>query len=97
MAKLTRDDILKLAKLACLDINGNEAEQFRHELSKILDYVEQLQEVNIDDLEPTLQVTGLTSVTRPDEIVDYGISREALLKNVPSIKEGQIKVNRVLT
>jgi aspartyl-tRNA(Asn)/glutamyl-tRNA(Gln) amidotransferase subunit C len=96
MAKLTRDDVLKLAQLARLDLKEAEIEQFRAEMSDILQFVEQLQNVDVDGLEPTHQVTGLTNVTRPDEIKDYGYKPEALLKNVPHVKDHQIKVHRML-
>jgi len=96
MAKLTREDVLKLAKLAKLTLTENEVDSFTKEISEILNYVEQLQSVDIDDLEPTYQVTGLTNVTRPDEIKDYGVSTEDLLKNLPAREGNQIQVKRVL-
>lgn len=96
MAKLTREDVLKLARLARLDLSEEEVEEFKGELSAILQYVEQLQNVDVDGLEPTNQVTGLTNVTRPDEIKDYGYQTDDLLKNVPNIKDHQIKVKRML-
>lgn len=96
MAKLTRDDVLKLAQLAKLDLNEAEIEQFTAEISEILQYVEQLQSVDVDGLEPTHQVTGLTNVTREDKIKDYGYKPEDLLKNVPQVKDNQIKVKRML-
>jgi aspartyl-tRNA(Asn)/glutamyl-tRNA(Gln) amidotransferase subunit C len=93
---LKRDDILKLANLARLDLSEEEIEEFSHELSEILQYVEQLQGVEVNGLAPTNQVTGLTNVTRTDEIVDYGYQPKELLKNVPSVKDDQIKVKRIL-
>jgi aspartyl-tRNA(Asn)/glutamyl-tRNA(Gln) amidotransferase subunit C len=96
MAKLTRDDVLKLARLARLDLAVAEIEQFRTELSDILQYVEQLQNVDVDGLEPTNQVTGLTNVMRDDEIKDYGYPAADLLKNVPQAKDDLIKVKRML-
>jgi len=96
MAKLTREDVLKLARLARLELSDDEIERYRAELSDILQYVEQLQNVDVDDLQPTNQVTGLTNVMRPDEIEDYGYLPEALLENVPHVKDHQIQVKRVL-
>lgn len=96
MAKLTREDILKLARLARLDLNEEEIEEFQGELSEILQYVEQLQSVDVERLKPTNQVTGLTNVTRPDEVKDYGYKTDDLLKNVPDTKDHQIKVKRML-
>lgn len=96
MAKLTRDDVLKLARLARLDLSEDEIEEFRAELSEILQYVEQLQSVDVEGLKPTNQVTGLTNVTRRDEIKDYGYKPQDLLKNVPATKDDQIQVKRML-
>lgn len=96
MAKLSRDDVLKLAQLARLDLSDDEVEEFSTELSEILGYVEQLGSVDVAGLKPTLQVTGLTNVTRKDEIHDYGYEAEDLLNNVPDVKDNMLKVKRML-
>jgi len=96
MAELTRDDVIHLASLAKLALNDDEIERFRGEISRILDYVEQLQAVDISGLEPTSQVTGLLNVERADEIKSYGYDPKSLLDNVPEVEDNQIKVRRVL-
>lgn len=96
MAKLSRDDVLKLARLARLQLTEEEVTKFTDEISTILGYVEQLQKVDLDKLEPTMQVTGLTNATRPDEEVEYGPSPEDLLRNAPATESGHIKVRRML-
>lgn len=85
-----------MARLARLSLSDEEVERYRVELSEILQYVEQLQSVDVEGLEPTRQVTGLTNVMRKDEIKDYGYSPADLLKNVPAVKDNQIKVKRTL-
>jgi aspartyl-tRNA(Asn)/glutamyl-tRNA(Gln) amidotransferase subunit C len=96
MADLTRDDVLKLARLARLQLSDDEINEFITELSAILQYVEQLNEVDTAGLLPTNQVTGLKNVMREDEIKDYGYQPSELLKNVPSVQDNQIKVKRML-
>ena len=96
MAKLTREDVLKLARLARLQLTDTEIENFLAEISAILGYVEQLQEVDLDGLKPTYQVTGLKNVTRPDQEVTYGPTVAELLKNAPATEDGSIKVKRML-
>ena len=96
MSKLTRDDVLKLARLARLQLSDEEVEEYSSELSQILGYVEQLGGVDVSGLEPTNQVTGLTNVTRKDEVRDYGYQPDELLKNVPAVEANQIKTKRVL-
>ena len=96
MAKLTRDDVLKLARLARLDLSDDEVKEYTEELSEILQYVELLQGVDVDSLLPTNQVTGLTNVMRKDEIKDYDYKPGDLLKNVPVTEGNQIKVKRMI-
>lgn len=96
MAKLSQDDVLKLARLARLELSDEEVQQFQNEFNAILGYVEQLQKVDISGLEPTSQVTGLKDVMRQDEIQAYTASPEALMKGVPATDGGHIKVKRIL-
>jgi aspartyl-tRNA(Asn)/glutamyl-tRNA(Gln) amidotransferase subunit C len=96
MSKLSRDDVLKLARLSRLKLSDEEVEKFREELSSILEYVEVLNKVDTFGLEPTSQVTGLKNVMRKDETRDYGYKTEDLLKNAPAVKDNQFKVRRVL-
>ena len=96
MADLTRDDILKLAQLARLDLTDEEVEEYSHELTEILHYVEQLQSVDVSGLRPTSQVTGLVNVMRPDEVLDYGYQSRDLLKGAPATLDNQLKVPRMI-
>jgi aspartyl-tRNA(Asn)/glutamyl-tRNA(Gln) amidotransferase subunit C len=96
MAKLTRDDVLKLAELAKLELTEEETSLFQKEISEILQYVEQLQSVDVTGLEPTNQVTGLSDVMRKDTEVDYRLDRKVLFENLPDSEDNQIKTKRVL-
>lgn len=96
MTELTREDVLKLARLARLDLTDEEVEAFRKEMSAILDYVAQLNDVDVAGLEPTTQVTGLKNVMREDQVIDYGISPADLLRLAPKTQDNQIKVNRMI-
>lgn len=97
--KLSKEDILKLAKLSRLDLTDEEVERFRAELSSILDYVEQLDSVDVSGLKPTYQVTGLTSLdknaTREDKVTEQ-VSHDELMKNVPDSDGRHIKVKRMV-
>lgn len=96
MAHLSRDDVLQLANLAKLHLTEDEIATFQAELSEILGYVEKLDEVDVSGLKPTTQVAGLTNVTRADTVINYGLTQQELLKNVPATMGAQIKVRRVL-
>ena len=96
MAKLNKEDVLKLAKLARLHLYDQDIERFQKEISAILEYVELLKNVDVEGLEPTYQVTGLTDVMRADVEKSYGATPAELLKNAPATEKGHIKVRRVL-
>lgn len=96
MANLTSEDVLKLAQLSKLKLTETELKEFTNEVNEILKYVEQLQKVDTSSLKPTNQVNGLTNVMRKDDVIDYGVSKDDLLKNLPNRQDDYIKVRRVL-
>lgn len=96
MAKLSPQDILQLARLSKLRLSDEEVNLFGSELEAILNYVEQLSNVDTSELEPTVQVTNLQNVMREDEVADYQATPEQLLKNVPQTKDNYIKVKRII-
>lgn len=96
MTKITDADIRKLAVLCRLKLTDDEIPKYKQEISKIVEFVEVLQSVDTEGIEPTSQVTGLTNVTREDKIIDYKLSRQDLLANAPAVEKGQIKVKRMI-
>ena len=96
MAKITRDEVLKLAKLSKIKLSGEQTDKFVEELNAIVKYVEQIDSTDTKGLEPTDQVTGLRNIMRPDEIMDYRETSAELLKNAPAKEKNYIKVKRVL-
>jgi aspartyl-tRNA(Asn)/glutamyl-tRNA(Gln) amidotransferase subunit C len=97
MAKLTLDEVRKLALLARLDLTDDELAHYADEISSILGYIDGLQTADTDGLEPTYQVTNLSNVARADEIIDYGATKETLLKNAPAVQDGHFRVRRMVT
>lgn len=96
MSAISLDDVKKLAKLSSLKLTEQEMGAMQNDLAQILDYVEQLDDVDTKDVEPTYQVNGLETVTRPDSIIDYGVSQESLLQNAPKQQNSSIVVPRVI-
>lgn len=83
MAKLSKKDVLHIAKLSKLKLSGAETEKFADQLSGVIEYVEQLNEVDTEGVEPTSQVTGLENVYREDEINENSIKHSEIEKNAP--------------
>ncbi len=65
---LTIDEVRHVARLARLRLSDAELESMQQELSRILDYVDMLQEVDVAGVPPTAQVTDVVNVVRPDEV-----------------------------
>jgi aspartyl-tRNA(Asn)/glutamyl-tRNA(Gln) amidotransferase subunit C len=96
MTQFSIDDVFKLAKLSNISISKSEAEELLKDMQVILNYVGQLQKLDLKNTKPSYQVTGLSDVMRTDEAIDYKISTDELLKNVPDTQDNYIKVRRVL-
>ena len=64
--KLTPQKIEEIAKLARLELSEKERSMYAEQLSAVLDYIEQLNEVDTDNVLETCQVTGLKNITRAD-------------------------------
>ncbi len=95
--KLNKKDIQHIANLARLELTQTEEKKYGEQLSAILDYVEQLQEVDVNNVEATAQVTGLANVLREDKVKDWDEQeRDTALKQAPDMVDGQYKVKRVL-
>jgi aspartyl-tRNA(Asn)/glutamyl-tRNA(Gln) amidotransferase subunit C len=91
---LSTNEVAHVAQLARLHLSDAELELMRSQLSNILDYIAMLQEVDVAGVEPTAQVTGLTSVMRPD-VVTGALSREQVLANAPDQVAGMFRVRAV--
>ena len=96
MTKISRDDVLKLARLSSLQLDEDEIDPLAHDIERILEYVDQLDELDTEGVEPAYQVTDLTNVSRDDVIEQPVVTREALLALAPEQQDDHIKVHKVL-
>ena len=96
MTKISLDEVKKLASLARIAISEDEAVKFQAEITEILHYVSQLNEIDTEGVEPTAQVTGLENVTRKDELIDYPTTPQELVSLAPKHKDNSVVVKKVL-
>jgi len=93
--KLSREEVLHIARLARLGINEAEVEKFREQLSNILENFEALKKVDTTDVPPTAQSIDLQSVMREDEVAPSFLPAD-ILANAPH-REGEFfRVKAVL-
>jgi len=93
--KITASDVQHLAALSKISLSDVEIMPMAKDLGEILKYVAMLDELNLDGVEPTFQVTGLANAFRED-VVAPQVPRENLLALAPEQKDNQVKVPKVL-
>lgn len=85
MAKLTKKDVIHVAELSNLALTDNEINKFLPQLTKILEFVGSLSEVDTKDIEPTSQTTGLVNRLREDVIDSTNSLKQDDYFKVPAI------------
>ncbi|MBW4621184.1 MAG: Asp-tRNA(Asn)/Glu-tRNA(Gln) amidotransferase subunit GatC [Cyanosarcina radialis HA8281-LM2] len=93
---IDREQVQKVARLARLELTPTEEEQFTTQLGSILDYFEQLGELNVKGVEPTTRAIDVSNVTRADELV-VDPNREAILQAAPDGEGDFFKVPQILS
>jgi aspartyl-tRNA(Asn)/glutamyl-tRNA(Gln) amidotransferase subunit C len=88
---LTLKEVEYIAELARLSLSEEEKDQYRQQLSEILDYVERLQTLDTADIPPTSSVLPSRSVLRDDD-PRPGLETPELLRNAPQVEDNQFQV-----
>jgi len=88
---LSRDQVLHVARLARLELTDDEVERYSGELSKVLDYIEKIEELDLTDVEPTSHVVDVENALRPDE-PRPSWPRDAVLDAAPDPSDGGFRV-----
>ena len=77
-AKIDPDQVRRIARLARINLTTDELDQFAGQLSDVLDYVDQLNELNTEGVEPTTHPLKISNVFRDDKAAQSLSSKEAL-------------------
>ncbi|MDF5732005.1 MAG: Asp-tRNA(Asn)/Glu-tRNA(Gln) amidotransferase subunit GatC [Rhizonema sp. PD38] len=92
---IDREQVRKVANLARLELTPEEEEQFTSQLGNIIDYFQQLNELDVSDVAPTTRAIDVSNVTRTDELQPYP-EREAILQGAPEQEGEFFKVPKIL-
>lgn len=96
-SKLDKNTVHKIVGLANLPLTTDEEELYTSQVAKILDYVEQLSQVDTSNVEPTFNVTGLENVMREDEpSANQTLPQEEALQNAPQKDNGLFKTQAII-
>ena len=89
------DQVRKVANLARLELSESEQEQFTVQLNGILEYVQQLDELDTTDVPPTTRAIEVSNITRPDQLEVFA-DRESILESAPDREEDFFRVPKIL-
>ena len=95
MAKITSNEVKKVAQLARLELNESEIQQHAEQLEKILDYIKQLEKIDTNNIPCTTRAIEVVNVLRRDEKKNDDISEE-LLDLAPSRENKFFKVPKII-
>ena len=96
MANIITDEIIDyVGILAKLELSLEEREEAKKDMGRMLDYIDKLNELDTEGIEPMSHVFSMNNVFRED-IVTNGDDRDNILKNAPEKKEGAFKVPRTV-
>jgi len=93
--KINENDIQKVAKLARLELDPAEREEFSRQLNDIIEYVEKINELDTSGVKPADHIVELKNVFR-DDAVKKSIDVSELEKMAPSFRNGHIVVPRII-
>jgi aspartyl-tRNA(Asn)/glutamyl-tRNA(Gln) amidotransferase subunit C len=88
---IDREQVLHVARLARLELRADEVEQVAGELSKILEHIEKIGELDLDGVAPTTHVVEVAGALRADE-PRPSLPREVALANAPAVAEDGFRV-----
>lgn len=93
---ITIQDVEKVMRLAKLEFSQEEKEKFVKQLDQIVAYVEKLEELDTENVEPTSHVVELKNVLREDDMAAW-LSQDEALANAPKKKQGYFSVPKVIS
>ncbi|MTJ50268.1 Asp-tRNA(Asn)/Glu-tRNA(Gln) amidotransferase subunit GatC [Dolichospermum sp. UHCC 0259] len=89
------EQVRKVANLARLELTADEEAQFTTQLGSILDYIEQLNQLDVTNVAPTTRAIDVSNVTREDILQPYP-EREAILNSAPQQEGDFFRVPKIL-
>lgn len=93
---MDKKTVTHIAKLSRIEIDEQEIDIITPQLTSIFKYVDKLDEIDTDGVEPTYQVNGLTRVLRNDETKQYPKAENLLQSTEHTVEKNQIKVPKIM-
>ena len=89
-------NIRDVAHLARIRLTDEEAATYQEQVDQILEYVEQLDAIDVEGIEPTAHAAPVFDVVREDAATTPSLPQEAVLRNAPDTAHDQIRMPKVI-
>lgn len=93
--KISKEELLHIAKLSDLEIKENEIEEYLKNLEDILNYTETIDKIDVSKLDETIGATEDYNVFRKDEVKQFD-NIDQMMENGPEVDRNMFKITKVL-
>ncbi|MCA9365222.1 MAG: Asp-tRNA(Asn)/Glu-tRNA(Gln) amidotransferase subunit GatC [Candidatus Moranbacteria bacterium] len=97
---LSKNDVIKIADLARIGITDEECEKYQKDLGQVLNFFQELEKIDTENVEEVGHITGMENVMRSDKEYNdspkEGKERQAIMRNIPKTKDRYVQVPKVL-
>lgn len=94
-ARISRDDVAHVARLALLELTEDELERYTEQLGAVLDHATDVEALDLSDVEPMSHPLPLHNVFRED-VPDETLDRDEVLAQAPAAEDGRFRVPAIL-
>ena len=92
---ISKEEIIHIAKLACLNLSDEEIEKYTKDMQEILEFANMINKVDTNGMDETIGANEKFNALRKDEVIEFE-NKDMLLQNAPSQDEGMFRIPKVI-
>ena len=92
---ISKEEIIHIAKLACLNLSDEEIEKYTKDMQEILEFANMINKVDTNGMDETIAANEKFNALRKDEVIEFE-NKDMLLQNAPSQDEGMFRIPKVI-
>jgi aspartyl-tRNA(Asn)/glutamyl-tRNA(Gln) amidotransferase subunit C len=92
---ISEEQVRHVALLARLELSDDEIEQIGGDLNSILEHIDEIQQLDLEGVEPTAHPLDVVNMTRKD-VIKPGLSQDDALKNAPEVESGSFVIPQIV-
>ena len=93
--KVSKEEVMHIAKLACLNLSEDELSRYTKDMQEMLEFADTINNLDTENVNETLGSISKSNAFRKDQVVDFP-NKDLLLKNAPSQEDGMFHIPKVI-